>query len=393
MRKATKKLFTMLLLMAVMITFVPRTVLAQTKEEQTAILVQIPEDWENPCIWAWDEEGNNAFESWPGGEMDADVTNEGWYYAFIPAWANHVIINANEGTVQTEELILEGKDTWITISAPDAVEISYDKQTEGDVPEYVEKFKIHAKVDASWKSPCLWAWSAPDGTNAFESWPGMEMKEEENGWYTVKAPIWVNSIIVNGNEGSVQTEDISIDPAEIWVTVDAEGAYEFSYKDPEKEEIPNITVNVLTPADWESPCLWAWSAPDGTNVFTTWPGEALEEGENGWLKKEIPGWVNSVIINGNEGSVQTIDISVDSGKDIWLVVNGPEDYEISYEEPQIEDGENAGLQDVAAGNETETEGTETSLGNSTVIIIVVAVAAVVIAAVIIVAVRKKKAAK
>ncbi len=332
MRKAMKRFFTMLLLMAVMITLVPKTVLAE-QEERSAVLVQIPSDWENPCIWAWDEAGNNAFESWPGGEMEADAANEGWYYAWIPSWANHVIINANEGSVQTEELILEGKDVWITISAPDAAEISYEKQTEGDIPEYVEKFEIHAKVDAGWESPCLWAWSAPDGTNAFESWPGMAMKEGEDGWYTAKAPVWVNSIIINANEGSVQTEDIAIDAAEIWVTVDAEGAYDFSYKNPDQAEIPNVTIKVLAPADWESPCLWAWSAPDGTNVFTTWPGEALEEGEDGWLTKEIPGWVNSVIVNGNEGSVQTTDISVETGKNIWLVVNGPEDFTVSYEEP------------------------------------------------------------
>ena len=39
--------------------------------------VQVPEDWENPCIWAWDEDGNNAFAAWPGEEMDADRGNEG----------------------------------------------------------------------------------------------------------------------------------------------------------------------------------------------------------------------------------------------------------------------------------------------------------------------------
>ena len=139
-------------------------------------------------------------------------------------------------------------------------------------PEYVEKFAIHAKVDAGWENPCLWAWSAPDGTNAFEAWPGMEMKQDDNGWYTAKAPIWVNSIIINANEGSVQTDDISIDAAEVWVTVDADGKADFSYTDPDKAEVANITVHVITPSDWDAPCLWAWSAPDGTNAFASWPG-------------------------------------------------------------------------------------------------------------------------
>lgn len=93
-------------------------------------------------------------------------------------------------------------------------------------------------------NPCLWAWSAPDGTNAFAAWPGEEMKAGEDGWYSIKVPVWVNSIIVNANEGSVQTEDISIDPAELWVTVAADGSYDFSYKNPDQAEIPNVTIHV-----------------------------------------------------------------------------------------------------------------------------------------------------
>lgn len=98
------------------------------------------------------------------------------------------------------------------------------------------------------------------------------MKAGEDGWYSIKVPVWVNSIIVNANEGSVQTEDISIDPAELWVTVAADGSYDFSYKNPDQAEIPNVTIHVSAPADWNGPCLWAWSAPDGTNAFAACPG-------------------------------------------------------------------------------------------------------------------------
>ena len=47
--------------------------------------------------------------------------------------------------------------------------------------------------------------------------------------------------------------------------------------------------------------------------------------------------MNSIIVNGNEGSVQTTDISVETGKDIWLTINGPEDYTASYEEIALEE--------------------------------------------------------
>ena len=289
MRKSIKRIYALLCMVVMFVMMIPAMAFAaEADETKVAINVKVPDDWQNPCVWAWDEDGNNAFEAWPGEECEATPDNEGWYYVWVPDWANHVIVNANAGEVQTGELVLDGKDAWITVSDADNAEISYDAQTTGDTPEYTEKFLIHAKVDDSWENPNLWAWSAPDGTNAFEAWPGKAMTAGEDGWYTAKAPTWVNSIIINANNGDVQTEDLSIDPAEIWVTVAEDGTADFSYTDPEKAEIPNVTVHVKAPSDWENPNLWAWSAPDGTNAFASWPGEALEE-NNGWLTKEITG--------------------------------------------------------------------------------------------------------
>ncbi|WP_343247609.1 starch-binding protein [Diplocloster hominis] len=388
-----------LFLAAVLLTVfaVPLTAFAEKGEEKVVVYAQVPQDWENPCIWAWDEEGNNAFAAWPGGDMDADSANEGWYYAWLPAWADHVIINANDGSVQTGELVLEGKNTWITIQDAENAKLSTQQQTKGEIPEYVEKFLVRAKVDDSWKNPCLWAWSAPDGKNVFAAWPGEEMKLSDSGWYEMKLPVWVNSVIVNANEGGVQTEDISIDPADLWVTVNKDGSYDFSYEDPDAEDIPDITVRVKAPADWKAPCLWAWSAPDGTNAFAAWPGEPLEEDGTGWLKKTVPGWVNSIIVNGSEGSIQTGDLSIEPGKDIWVVVNSPEDAAVYYEEPEdaAAAGQPAGQapDQTAAPEQTAPPDQESSPGQGSIVpvlavILVIAAAAAVIAAVIIV--RKKK---
>ena len=397
MSKVMKKIIAFCFMAVLTIAMIPQTIKAdEATDAKKAVYVQVPQDWENPCVWAWDDDGNNAFEAWPGEEMDADSANEGWYYIWVPTWVNHVIVNANDGNVQTAEQVLDGeKDCWITVTDADNAEVTYDKQTTGETPEYVEKFAIHAKVDAGWENPCLWAWSAPDGTNAFEAWPGMEMKQDDNGWYTAKAPIWVNSIIVNANEGSVQTDDISIDAAEVWVTVDADGKADFSYTDPDKAEVANITVHVITPSDWDAPCLWAWSAPDGTNAFAAWPGEALEASDDGWLVKEIPGWVNSVIVNGNEGSVQTTDISVETGKDIWLVVNGPEDYTVSYEAVELPEGEAAAEteQEMAETTAETGEPAENAEKSTTVVPIVIGVLVVVAAGGAAVAVSKKKSQK
>lgn len=385
MRKSIKRIYALLCMVVMFVMMIPSMAFAaEADETKVAINVKVPDDWQNPCVWAWDEDGNNAFEAWPGEECEATPDNEGWYYVWVPDWANHVIVNANAGEVQTGELVLDGKDAWITVSDADNAEISYDAQTTGDTPEYTEKFLIHAKADDSWENPNLWAWSAPDGTNAFEAWPGKAMTAGEDGWYTAKAPTWVNSIIINANNGDVQTEDLSIDPAEIWVTVAEDGTADFSYTDPEKAEIANVTVHVKAPSDWENPNLWAWSAPDGTNAFASWPGEALEE-NNGWLTKEIPGWVNSIIVNGNDGSVQTSDISIETEKDVWVVVTDAENYEVTYEEPDATAIDTTATDAAAEETTTETVATENTQQSSTpvvLIIIIVIVLAVIVAAVV-----------
>ena len=46
-----------------------------------------------------------------------------------------------------------------------------------------------------------------------------------------------------------------------------------------------------------------------------------------------PGWINSVIINGNGGSVQTSDLRVDAGKDLYVTVVSAEDASVAYEKP------------------------------------------------------------
>ncbi len=331
-----KKITAVLLVLVLCVCCLCVTAFAEN-EEMVPVLVSVPEDWGTPNLWAWADDGTNAFAAWPGEELEPLA--EGWYYIYVPSFVQNIIVNAKQDSdspVQTEGVVVEaGKEVWISVNDDAATEVFYEAQLRGDIPEYVEKFIVHAYVPLSWKTANLWAWSAPDGTNAFEAWPGLALKEGEDGWFTGKAPTWINSIIINGNEGSVQTEDISVEGKELWITVYEDLSYELSYEDPNKA-VPDITVYAKVPADWTDPCCWAWSAPDGTNAFSAWPGEALTE-ENGWYSIQVPGWINSVIINGNEGSVQTTDLSVEAGKDVWVLVTDAENAEFYYEEPVIEE--------------------------------------------------------
>ena len=387
-----KKTIAILIALVMMVSCLSLTAFAAEDHEMVPVLVKVPEGWDAPNCWAWADDGTNAFAAWPGEAFEA--WEEGWYYIYVPSFVQNIIVNANQGTddaVQTDGIVVEaGKEVWITVAEDNSAEVSYEAQLRGEIPAYVEKFVVHAYVPLSWKTVNMWAWSAPDGTNAFEAWPGEGMVEGDDGWFTGKAPTWINSLIINGNEGSVQTEDISVEGKELWITVYEDLTYDLSYEDPNKA-VPNITVHAQVPDDWSAPCCWAWSAPDGTNAFSSWPGEALTQ-DGDWYTIEVPGWINSVIINGNEGSVQTSDLSVEAGKDVWVVVTDPENATVSYEEPAIEvvpDETEAPTTEAPATDAPAEEPAQES-GSSTAIIIGVIVAVVIVAGVAAVVIKKKK---
>ena len=386
-----KKTIAALIAVMLMVSCLSLTAFAAEDAEMVPVVVKVPEGWDAPHVWAWADDGTNAFAAWPGEEMEALA--EGWYYVYVPGFVQNIIVNANQGTdagVQTDGIVVEaGKEVWITVAEDKTAAVSYEAQLRGEIPAYVEKFVVHAYVPLSWKTVNMWAWSAPDGINAFESWPGQAMTEGEDGWFTGKAPTWINSLIVNGNEGTVQTADISVEGKELWLTVYEDLTYDLSYEDPNKA-VDDITVHAQVPADWADPCCWAWSAPDGTNAFTAWPGEALTL-DGDWYTIQVPGWINSVIINGNAGSVQTTDLSVEAGKDIWIVVTDPENAAVTYEEPvapAVPEETEAPVTEAPATEALTEQPAEKGGSNTSVIVGVVAAAAVIGGAAV--ALKKKK---
>ncbi len=102
---------------------------------------------------------------------------------------------------------------------------------------------------------------------------------------------------------------------------------------PVVEEAETVNVYVQVPADWADPCLWAWiEGVDNSNVFDAWPGEALTL-EGDWYVVSIPNDTNSVIVNANAGAVQTGNLTIETGKDVYIVVTAADNVAISYTEP------------------------------------------------------------
>lgn len=346
--KRTKKLMGLLLILTLLL-----SVPSYADDSVKIVYAEVPEDWLAPHVWAWADDGKGVFDAWPGGAMSEDPNNPGWFYLHIPTWASNVIINANEGSVQTSDYQIGEVDVWITVTDSDTVEISETKLTTGELPKYIAMIEILAQVPESWETVGLWAWSHPEGTNAFAAWPGEPMIQRADGWFSAKAPAWINSIIINGNDGTVQTADMSIESKNVWVTVGEDGSSSFAYEAP-KAAVETVRVHAKVPSDWSNVNIWAWSHPDGTNAFASWPGEAMTDDGEGWLIYDVPNWVNSIIINGNDGTIQTGDMRVDAGKDLWIVVSDENTYAFDY----LPIDEVAGVETTEATEATEAESPE-----------------------------------
>ena len=155
-----KKALTILIALFLMVSCLSLTAFAEEDSKMVPVVVKVPEDWETPNLWAWADDGTNAFDAWPGEALDELA--EGWYYTWVPDFVQNVIVNANQGTdgaVQTDGIVVEaGKEVWITVAEDLATEVSYEAQMRGEIPAYVEKFVVHAYVPLSWKTVNMWAW-------------------------------------------------------------------------------------------------------------------------------------------------------------------------------------------------------------------------------------------
>ena len=63
MSKVMKKIIAFCFMAVLTIAMIAQTIKAdEVTDAKKAVYVQVPQDWENPCVWAWDDDGNNAFE-------------------------------------------------------------------------------------------------------------------------------------------------------------------------------------------------------------------------------------------------------------------------------------------------------------------------------------------
>lgn len=417
----------------------------------TIIYAQLPDGWERPAVWAWGPRGNAAATDWPGElVMQEDANNPGWFYIYIPSDKTGALINGVG--IQTNDFPFAGRPIWVTVSGEGGdFTVSEAQQTAGPFAPFalvsltppiadvatalaggaVEMVPVFAQVPAHWGTPGFWGWG-PRGNLYDGDWPGPAMNADPNnpGWFYIFVPADTAGIIVNyGVDGGPQTSNIMFADygVPLWITIHDEDIEEGNTDDftvtteqqtdgalptmdpivfdvPEPVYVPDVDMIAvrafITPEDWEGPALWAWG-PYG-DVFIGWPGEPFAERDGDWYILHIPGWADNIIINALGGTVQTIDIPVEPGRDIWItIVNEIGGFQLEYEafDPlEAEVAERAPPVVIAADPQADLHTRTTpveadSNGNSTTVIIIIVIVAVVLAVVcvcVVVIFKKKK---
>jgi len=99
---------------------------------------------------------------------------------------------------------------------------------------------------------------------------------------------------------------------------------------PEQKE--TIMIRAWGPVDWYDINVWAWK-DGGEDVFEEWPGEAMElDLEEYWYKLSVPGWADRLVFNSDGGAVQTADVIIEPGKDLWVLIMDDLSVEVYYED-------------------------------------------------------------
>lgn len=100
-----------------------------------------------------------------------------------------------------------------------------------------------------------------------------------------------------------------------------------------------ITVYAKVPAEWTDVRVWAWDDSLGDADPSGWPGTlVMTMGDDGWYSVQVPNWVTGMLINANNATVQTPDVSVEAGKNVWIdALTSPNSPTAYYSEPDISD--------------------------------------------------------
>ena len=315
----------------------------------------VPSDWDTPYLYYWYDDGTSG-PGYPGSPMaKTEVSNE--FKIDIPGDVTNIIINngdAGKGNQTNDLKINAGVETNVVVTVTESNGI---KEVNAEVSTIIGKFDLHVKKDGAWENLYLYYWNDAQKSNA--PWPGQPITEvegyevEDNGYIKVTLPADTSYVILNnggtdsatveGVKDYKQTADIDIvNGQEVWVEAktgeddrlstetgsDGGITEKYSFVSRYSLDAQGVyTLHTSVPASWgETIYVYAWNKVSG-NKNHEWPGVPMTKGEYFW-NAEISNEFESVIIN--NGSSQTVDLTVSPGLETWVMVDNVRNPEGKY---------------------------------------------------------------
>jgi glycosidase len=167
---------------------------------------------------------------------------------------------------------------------------------------------VHAKYSH------IWAWNKNGAAgNLFSSWPGEAMTDEGNTWYKYTILEAYSLNLLFSNSGNDKTSDLSISASgEYWYNGE-----EFLLKNPDDEEENEEEIGGIE-LYAEYTHIWAWNKNGvAGNLFSSWPGETMEDIGNGWYKYTFSDAKSINLIFSNSGNDKTSDLLVSQEGQYW----------------------------------------------------------------------------
>ncbi len=184
-----------------------------------------------------------------------------------------------------------------------------------------------------WAVVNAYAWNDTTNQNA-GGWPGNAMTKGSDGTYTILIPEGVNPNMIIFNNGTSQTDDLSITP---YVVGEYEGSYtltdgngdivtlpkETTENDNNDDKAELIDIYFVKPSDWANAYIYAYYG-DGTNCDIEWtdpyPGNLMTFVENDKgnviYVGQVPKDINTIKFADGSSTNRRTDIIVDFADDI-----------------------------------------------------------------------------
>ena len=169
------------------------------------------DNWTSVKAYAWSGDGDSAVNylgTWPGTAMSAVSGKSGWFEIEVSEKATKIVFNNDDNGEQTSDLTINSakpyyKGAWLASMDETVVKPA--------------SYTVYYYNSDNWSVVNAYAWYGDGSTDAQKvlgSWGGTAMTSDGDGWYKIDVPSSATKIIFNN--GSNQTDDLTIDPDNLY---------------------------------------------------------------------------------------------------------------------------------------------------------------------------------